>query len=111
MSVTSEHCRRKADNGSGAVVAGTTSDDAGPLTVSVTTDSDIVCVITNTRETGKLEVQKDLSPRTDGGLFNLQIDGSTDGEATNVGDGGSTAAGRDPASRAASSGARRRRRR
>ena len=80
----------KDDNGTGAVVAGTTSDDAGPLTVPVTTDSDIVCVITNTRETGKLEVQKDLSPSTDGGLFNLQIDGTTDGDATDVGDGGST---------------------
>ena len=56
----------------------------------VTTGSDIVCVITNTRETGKLEVQKDLSPTTDGGLFNLQIDGTTDGDATDVGDGGST---------------------
>ena len=52
----------KDDNGTGSVVATTTSDDAGPLTVPVTTASDIVCVITNTRETGKLEVQKDLEP-------------------------------------------------
>ena len=80
----------KADNGAGAVVASTTGDDAGPLTVSVTTGSDIVCVVTNTRETGKLEVTKDLSPSTDDGLFNLQIDGNTDTDATNVGDGGST---------------------
>ena len=27
-------------------------------------------------------MKKDLSPSTDGGLFNLQIDGSTDGDAT-----------------------------
>ena len=78
------------DNGTGAVVAGTTGDDGGPLTVPVTTDSDIVCKITNSRDTGKLEVQKDLSPTTDGGLFNLQIDGTTDPDATDVGDGGST---------------------
>ena len=43
----------KDDNGTGSVVANTTSDDAGPLTVPVTTSSDIVCVITNTRETGQ----------------------------------------------------------
>jgi hypothetical protein len=65
-------------------------DNGGPLSVPVTTDSDIVCVITNARETGKLEVQKELNPNTDGGLFNLQIDGTTDGDATDVGDGGST---------------------
>ena len=47
-------------------------------------------MITNTRETGKLEVKKDLSPSTDPGKFNLQIDGTTDPDATNVGDGGST---------------------
>ncbi len=52
----------RADNGTGAVVASAAADNAGPLNVSVTTGSDIVCVITNTRETGKLEVQKELSP-------------------------------------------------
>ena len=72
----------KDDNGTGAMVATTTSDDAGPLTVPVTTDSDIVCVITNTRETGKLEVKKALSPTTDPGKFNLQIDSTTDADAT-----------------------------
>ena len=71
----------KDDNGTGSMVAETTGDDAGPLTVPVTTGSDIVCVITNTRETGKLEVTKALSPSTDPGLFNLQIDGTTDADA------------------------------
>ena len=52
----------KADNGTGSIVAQTNSDSAGPLNVSVTTGSDIVCTITNTRETGKLEVVKDLNP-------------------------------------------------
>ena len=78
------------DNGTGSVVASTTSDDAGPLTVPVTTGSDIVCVITNTRETGKLEVKKTLSPTTDPGKFDLQIDGTTDPDADDVGDSGST---------------------
>ena len=39
------------------MVAETTGDDGGPLNVPVTTGADIVCVITNTRETGKLEVR------------------------------------------------------
>ena len=52
--------------------------------------SDIVCMITNTRETGKLEVKKDLSPTTDPGKFDLQIDGTTDANAANVGDDGTT---------------------
>ena len=58
--------------------------------MSVTTGSDIVCTITNTRETGKLEVVKDLNPSNDPGKFNLQIDGTTDPDAANVGDGGTT---------------------
>ncbi len=65
----------KADNGTGAVVA--QSQTAGPLNVDVTSSSDIVCTITNTRQTGKLEVVKDLNPSSDPGLFNLQIDGTT----------------------------------
>ncbi len=47
-------------------------------------------MITNTRETGKLEVRKSLSPTDDPGKFNLQIDGTTDPDAGNVGNGGST---------------------
>ena len=80
----------KGGNGTGSVVAQTSGDSAGPLTVNVTSGSDIVCTITNTRETGKLEVVKDLNPSGDPGKFNLQIDGNTDPDAANVGDGGST---------------------
>ncbi len=80
----------KDDNGSRCDVAETSGDDGGPLTVPVTTDADIVCVITNTRETGTLEVRKDLDPNTDAGLFDLQIDGTTDPDANDVGNGGST---------------------
>ena len=64
------------------------ADSAGPLNVTVSYGDDIVCTITNTRETGKLEVVKDLNPSTDSGTFNLQIDGTT--EKANAGDGGST---------------------
>ncbi len=65
-------------------VAATNGDDGGPLNVPVTTGSDIVCTITNVRETGKIEVVKDLNPGTDTGRFNLQIDGTT--EKANAGD-------------------------
>ncbi len=48
-------------------------------------------MITNTRETGKLEVQKNLEPSTDTGRFNLQIDGSSPNLGSQiVGDGGTT---------------------
>ncbi len=80
----------KGDDGTGSIVAQTASDSAGPLDVTVTDGSDIVCTITNTRETGKLEVVKDLNPSGDPGKFNLQIDGNTDPQGANVGDGGST---------------------
>jgi hypothetical protein len=59
------------------VVASVAADNAGPLNVQVDFGDDIVCTITNTRETGKLEVVKSLNPTTDPGLFNLQIDGAT----------------------------------
>jgi hypothetical protein len=80
----------KDQDGAGDTVANTTGDDGGPLTVPVGHEDDVVCTITNSRDTGKLEVRKDLEPNDDGGKFNLQIDGSTDPNAGNVGDGGST---------------------
>ena len=46
-----------------AVVA--SGDGAGPLNLDVTSGTDIVCVITNTRKTGKLEVRKNLVPADD----------------------------------------------
>ena len=66
------------------------SSDAGPLNVTVGSGDDIVCTITNTRKTGELEVRKDLVPDSDTGKFDLQIDGVTDPDADDVGDGGST---------------------
>ena len=46
------------------------------------------CYVTNTRDTGTIKVTKKLVPATDGGKFNLLIDGQA--KATNVGDGGTT---------------------
>ena len=47
-------------------------------------------MITNTRETGKLEVQKDLSPSTDDPACSTSRSTATPTDATDVGDGGST---------------------
>ena len=68
---------------------GSTSGE-GPLNVTLDANEDIVCTITNTRETGTIEVIKDLEPDGDPGRFNLQIDGTT--EEGNAGDGGTTTA-------------------
>jgi hypothetical protein len=48
----------------------------------------VKCWVTNTRDTGTIKVTKKLVPATDGGKFNLLIDGQA--KATNVGDGGTT---------------------
>jgi uncharacterized repeat protein (TIGR01451 family) len=72
--------------GAGSVVA--TIDNAGPLALTVNRNDDIVCIITNVRKTGKLEVSKALVPGTDPGLFDLRIDGEV--EKANASDGDST---------------------
>jgi hypothetical protein len=48
----------------------------------------VKCYVTNTRDTGTIKVTKKLVPATDGGRFNLLIDGVA--KATDVGDGGTT---------------------
>jgi Domain of unknown function DUF11 len=78
----------KDQNGTGSVVASVGADSAGPLNVTVHYQDDIVCTVTNVRETGQLEVVKDLQPDSDPGRFDLQIDGNT--EKTDAGDGGTT---------------------
>ena len=45
------------------------------------------CTITNTRKP-RVKVTKDLVPSSDGGLFDLQVNGST--KADDVGDAGTT---------------------
>jgi hypothetical protein len=75
----------KANDGAGSTVA--SGSGSGPLDVPVSSGDQIACTITNTR-TGQLRVIKSLSPASDPGKFNLQIDGAT--QAANVGDGGNT---------------------
>ena len=48
----------------------------------------VKCYVTNTRDTGTIKVTKNLVPATDGGKFNLLIDGQA--KAANVGNGGTT---------------------
>ena len=82
------------DRGTTNVVASGTGP--GPVDVVVGADDDIVCTIINVRETGQLELIKDLVPSDDGGLFNLFIKtdggGETVDSAPNIGDGGTTGA-------------------
>jgi len=59
--------------------------------ISVTSSTPASCVLTNTfNASTTLTINKVLSPSNDSGLFNLQIDGSTAGTGTNVGNGGTT---------------------
>src|SRR5712692_10026672 len=78
----------KSNAGAGAVVA--SGSGTGPLSVPVNSNDNILCTVSNTRNTGSLTVVKSLSPNTDPGLFNLQIDAVT--KASNVGDTGTTGA-------------------
>ena len=76
----------KANDGAGSTVA--SGAGSGPLDVPVSSGDQIACTITNTHKTAQLRVVKSLSPASDPGKFNLQIDGTT--QAANVGDGGNT---------------------
>ena len=60
------------------------------LSVAVGDGDTITCTITNTRKTGTIVVKKLLLPATDGGKFDLQVDGAD--VATQVGDGGTGSA-------------------
>ena len=61
---------------------------AGTVNLKVHYYEWVKCWYTNTRDTGTIKVTKELVPATDGGKFNLLIDGQA--KATNVGDGGTT---------------------
>src|SRR5439155_6941865 len=62
----------------------------GPLNVPIAENANIVCTITNTRDTDTSEVRKAPSPTRDPGKFNLQVDGTT--RASDAGNGGTTGA-------------------
>ena len=79
-------CVDTANQNAAVPASGTTPN----WSVTVTHNSDIVCTITNTRGTGKLEVKKALDPTDDPGDFNLLIDSSIAGTGGNVGHGGTT---------------------
>jgi hypothetical protein len=67
-----------------------TTFDAATRTITFKLDwwERVKCWATNTRDTGTIKVTKKLVPATDGGKFNLLIDGQA--KASNVGDGGTT---------------------
>src|SRR4051794_2807325 len=56
------------------------------VSVKVGIDHTVACTFTNQRKTGTIKVVKDLEPATDGGRFDLEVDGTP--VATQVGDGG-----------------------
>jgi hypothetical protein len=58
------------------------------LRASVSDTENVVCTFTNTRDTGRVVVNKQIVPAFDNGRFNLAIDGTN--KATNVGDNGTT---------------------
>ena len=68
-----------------------TSGSGTGSSVSVTSSPAVTCTITNTRKTGTLTISKVLSPASDPGRFDLQIDGSSPNAGSqNVGNGGTT---------------------
>jgi uncharacterized repeat protein (TIGR01451 family) len=67
---------------------GKSASGSGPLSLGTLHAGDqVTCTITNSRE-AQVKVTKTLVPSTDGGKFDLQINGTT--KATDVGDGGTT---------------------
>ena len=70
-------------------LAGWTETANSCQSISITAGYQSTCTIAN-EGFGTITVNKTLSPSSDPGLFNLQIDGTTQGTGANVGDGGST---------------------
>ncbi|HWT56204.1 MAG TPA: SdrD B-like domain-containing protein [Candidatus Microsaccharimonas sp.] len=70
---------------------GDEDEDSTPTTsldVTVSPGEDVLCVFTNTHDTGTITVNKLLFPVTDTGKFNLLIDADVDAQA--IGNGGTT---------------------
>ena len=68
-------------------------DEEGGVTVedgkvTLSDSQNITCLFTNTRNTGTIKLVKQITPSDDPGLFDLQLDGST--QAANVGNGGAS---------------------
>ncbi|HEX6539924.1 MAG TPA: hypothetical protein VF155_12175, partial [Candidatus Dormibacteraeota bacterium] len=86
LSFATPPCTVTSPNGGTQTASGST------VSISLNEGENVTCTFTNTRDTGQLTVNKTLVPSTDGGLFNLQIDGSTAGTGANVGNNGTTGA-------------------
>lgn len=69
----------------------TCSDNSPVGAISLQAGEIVTCTFTNTKQP-TLTVNKVVVPAQDSGLFNLQIDGSTAGTGSNVGNGGTTGA-------------------
>ena len=80
----------RAGNGAGAVVASSPADSAGPLNVAVGYGDDIVCVITNEREQGKLELRKDFVGTAGKANLYIKHGATTDDSELDAGDDGTT---------------------
>lgn len=93
---TSIRCVRVINNViTGIHVAGPQAGNSLAVNVDDGDNKDVLCIVTNTRKVGKIEVIKQVvSPAgfTDTGKFDLQIGGITDPDADNIGNGGSTGA-------------------
>jgi uncharacterized repeat protein (TIGR01451 family) len=78
---------------SGDGTSAPTSQDTGPLAITLGASGTVDCTYHNVKKTGTIEVKKVLSPSTNTGRFDLTI-GSTkfDNSAAGYGDGGTTTA-------------------
>jgi hypothetical protein len=74
---------------SGDTVAPNSSDAGSTATFNAQSGETITCVFTNTRDTGKLTVAKDLVPNDDPGLFDLRIESDVVKADASDGDSGS----------------------
>jgi uncharacterized repeat protein (TIGR01451 family) len=78
---TNYHVTASSCSGETAPQAATTS-----LSVTVSPGENVTCTFTNTRDTGTIEVIKNLNPTDDDGTFDLRISGVTKKEDASHGD-------------------------
>jgi hypothetical protein len=71
-----------------SLLSGNVTEIENGITVTPEANEHITCTFTNTRDTGTITVVKKLTPSTNEGKFNLNINGEV--YASNVGDGGTT---------------------
>lgn len=77
------------------VICNTTQDvntNTREVNIHLQPGQNVICTFTNSRDTGTVTVNKVIDPSTDGGLFNLNINGETTYTATDQPNGGTTGA-------------------